>query len=119
MAVFELHELTPGQWPTTPTNDWLIPSPSLHRWGRRVLLYDMFCSLGTYERFKGLTLLVLLVLAAHNARLHREHTSASSSDASPTPAPTFYTIRFIAFWTLIFSYFYEIWSAAARMRLVE
>lgn len=121
--------LTPRQRLTNSTSDWLVPSPSLQQWGRRVLFYDMYCSLGAYERFKAFTLVALLVLLTINGRLHNERAKAvpqSSPDPPPAPAgivfalmPWLHTIRTVAFWVLIYSYFYESFEASQRIRLLE
>lgn len=62
-----------------------MESPSLHRWGRRILFYDMFASLGPYERFKALTVVVMYVLWCGNMRLH--NTYATAPPDAPEPAP--------------------------------
>lgn len=85
----------------------------------------MFCSLGTYERFKALTILVLYILAVGNMKLHNISTHTATAKGSQTPPgsagvmPSFYTLRLVGFVLVFFSYAMEISSAIPRMRLVE
>lgn len=122
---FSPHKLTPNQWPTEPTSDWLVPSPSLHKWGRRILLYDMFSSLGPYEWFEAFTCVVLFLLYGVNGRLHRVYVTEATSDIPPLSPTTqmlyniLYNVRYGAFGGLLFSYYVEINLAIPRTRLVE
>lgn len=88
----------------------------------------MYCSLGAYERFKALTLIILWFLLLQNDKLHNEKAKALALSSEPTTAPTgmvhvltpwLHTIRMIAFSVLVYSYCYESLAACQRIRLVE
>lgn len=132
-VVFDLRKLTSGQPPTGPTGEWLVDSPSLHRWGRRVLFYDMFASLGPYELFKFVMAVVIYVLWLGDMRLYKTYATASlnashsaldSVASNPflrmLPPPWLvYQIRSAAIMIVFFTFFIESFAACQRIRHVE